>query len=298
MLRQLPSGAALFTGDGGGEAFAWESVQNTAPLRWHGEQLDKLLQMLPDTWHLSVYRAIATRSPYGRAFFYWLELAASAANEHELLLNNGPITTIESKLAFQTSLAPWIAKQAIKNEFQRISNLSRLYGDSIYARSLLFSYAPEGVYAKTWRLLGNYGIAGFAPLTSPAFLGAVKRILPVQRGTTKQALRDAFSDVLPSEVLNAPKRGLMPINRRLLRESAKDGIPWMKSESGTAWDEMFNRDALARMWQAHADGNVHRSNLIYKAIVFRCWAEAWSARLPATTVNIPAKCAVEENTPT
>lgn len=113
------------------------------------------------------------------------------------------------------------------------------------------------------------------PLTSTEYFDMVKRILPDERGTKKLSLREAFSDVLPQEVLSAPKRGLRPLNRELLISSADDGIEWINSGGGNAWDMLFDRDVISDYWRAHRDGRVYRSNLLYKAIIFRAWCDTW-----------------------
>lgn len=279
MLAQVTDGAAVFTGDGGGEAFKGGSIKLNLPRRIVGVPLSGLLGALPDSAQCAAYQGIATRSHFGRGLFWWLEFAASQ-NEAQMSVNSQPITLLESKVCFKDGYRYEISKSAIESELARVAALNTFKSTSSSARALLFSYAPEGVYAKTWRILDRAGLTGFAPLTAPSFFEAVKRIPSVERGLDKIALREAFSDVLPASVLNAPKRGLTPINRRLLRDAAKKGMPWLASKTGTAWDQIFKGDVLASMWQAHADGKVFRTNLLYKSIVFRCWAEQWEPVLP------------------
>lgn len=127
-------------------------------------------------------------------------------------------------------------------------------------------------------------MTGFAPLTATSYFDTVKRLPCQARGTRKQALRDAFADVLPSEVINAPKRGLRPLNRELLKSQADDGIARLRDDSNSAWNSLFNKDVLIDFWLAHRDGVVYRSNLLYKALIFRAWCDRWQPQLPEKSI--------------
>ncbi|WP_412851403.1 asparagine synthase-related protein [Ectothiorhodospira shaposhnikovii] len=273
ILQHVPEGRAVLTGDGGGEAF----LGNPAPIspwRWIADPAFRSVNALPPGLRRDMYRRLATRSFTARALSYALELKA-ARNEKERQLRGGPITQWEMEAAISKDMQRYFSKTRIGERLNELALKSDLPGESLYARSLLFWWSSEGVYAKTWRLLDAKGVAGFGPLTSPRFFDTVKRIPMEERGQRKQALRDAFADVLPTEVLNAPKRGLRPLNRELLMEQADSGISWIADGGSDAWDHLFDRDTVAAFWRAHRDGRVYRSNLLYKAIIFRAWCDVW-----------------------
>ena len=127
-------------------------------------------------------------------------------------------------------------------------------------------------------------MTGFGPLTAPSFFDTVKRVPAKVRGSRKQALRDAFADVLPNEVINAPKRGLRPLNRELLKSQADDGIARLRDNGNSAWNDLFDKDVLTGFWLAHRDGAVYRSNLLYKALIFRAWCDHWQPQLPKHSI--------------
>jgi hypothetical protein len=221
-----------------------------------------------------MYRKLATRSFASRAFAYMLELKG-AGNEGQWQLRSGPITQWETEAVIRPDKFTQLSKSCIEDRLYALAKKSALPGESLFSRSLAFWWSPEGVYAKTWRLLDAQGLIGYGPLTGPRFFETVKRIPLAERGTRKQALRNAFADILPQEVLNAPKRGLRPLNRELLALQANDGISWITDGASEAWDALFDRETIKSFWLSHRDGKVFRSNLLYKAIIFRAWCDHW-----------------------
>lgn len=273
LLRDVPADRAVFTGDGGGEAFVGLPA-SLSRWRWGADPVFRALNALPRALRRNLYRRSASRVFVGRALAYALELKA-ARNEGQRQLRGGPITEWETEAVVRSEILSHFSKPSVAGRLHELGGKSELPGESLFARSLLFWWSSEGVYAKTWRLLDAEGVVGHGPLTTPRFFETVKRIPMAERGRRKQALRDAFADVLPTEVLNAPKRGLRPLNRELLSEQADAGIAWITDGGSDAWDHLFDRDTIAAFWRAHRDGRVFRSNLLYKAIVFRAWCDQW-----------------------
>jgi asparagine synthetase B (glutamine-hydrolysing) len=282
MLSTIDASAALFTGDGGGEAFVG-APRSLPHGRWFIWPLTAMLHAAPASLQRAMYRRLATRSHHARALAFGLELWSAMTEAHRLLSTN-PVTRWETAAVFQGDAAAWLNKASVARTLEALGEKTAYGGEALYARSLPFWWAPEGVYAKTWRLLDARGITGIGPLTAPAFFDTVKRIPAQSRGTRKQALRDAFADVLPKEVCEAPKRGLRPLNRELLKRQADDGIDRLRDTSSTAWNHLFNKDVLTDFWLAHRDGRVYRSNLLYKALIFRAWCDRWQPKLPENSV--------------
>lgn len=273
MLRQAPAGRAVLTGDGGGEAFLGPLAQLPRG-RWLAGRVFRLIQALPRTQRRALYSRLASRSFLVRGAAYALEKTA-ARNEAQMHLRDGPVTEWESEAIIAPEKHGYFSKPAIATRLTELASLSQLPGESLFAKNLAFCWAAEGVYAKTWRLLDASGRAGYGPLTGPRYYEEVKRIPIAERGTRKQALRDAFADVLPAEVLHAPKRGLRPLNRELLAAQADAGISWITDRGSETWERLFDSRTVASFWRSHRDGRVFRSNLLYKAVIFRAWSDLW-----------------------
>jgi asparagine synthetase B (glutamine-hydrolysing) len=273
LLKTVPAGCAVFTGDGGGEAFAGTPAR-LSPFRWVADPVFVAFNALPCRLRRNMYRTLSARPFAGRALAYMLELKG-ACNEGQWQLRSGPITQWETEAVMRPDKLMQLSKPRIEGQLYTLANRSALPGESLFARSLAFWWSSEGVYAKTWRLLDAEGLVGIGPLTGPRFYETVKRIPVMERGERKQALREAFADVLPSEVLTAPKRGLRPLNRELLAEQADAGIAWITDGASETWDALFDRETIKSFWLSHRDGKVFRSNLLYKAVIFRAWCDYW-----------------------
>jgi len=277
LLKHVPTGGILLTGDGGGEAFVGLPPRLSV-WRWGAASIFHVMNSLPYGLRRNLYERFATRLFWGRAFSYALELHA-ARDEGEREVRKTPLAQWETEVVVRPENLRLFSKDRLAEVLAALTEKSALPSESLFARSLIFWWGCEGVYAKTWRLLDAQGVNGLGPLTSPGFFDTVKRIPLTQRGTRKQALRDAFADVLPPEVVNAPKRGLTPLNRQLLAQEADAGIAWITDGGSVAWDALFDRDTVAAFWKAHRDGKVYRSNLLYKAIIFRAWCDQWQPEI-------------------
>jgi hypothetical protein len=279
LLKGLPPDIPLFTGDGGGEAFGQPPPPDNPPLRGLGRLLESGWKRLPKRSRQAAYQALAIRSDLGRKAFYWKEWA-NWRTAGEFLAMKSTITEADSDLVWHPDLSDYFCKKMIGQDISQFARMAPLDDESEYARSWFFWWAPEGVYAKTWRILDAMGTLGFAPLTAPAFIESVKAVPMAERGTRKQALRDSFAAELPREILEAPGRGLSSLNRELLVGAWKDGIDWFTSVNLEESGEWFTIGSIEAMWRAHANRTVFRTNLLFKVIVFRAWMEMWKPVLP------------------
>ncbi|QQO52430.1 MAG: hypothetical protein N838_02555 [Thiohalocapsa sp. PB-PSB1] len=274
LLCAVPTNAVLYTGDGGGEAFGHAYHRPATPARQLGRVLELFGRKIPFGAIESLYYAFAMRNDFGRKVFYWKELS-SWQTAAELVARKSPITETESALVWRPEFLRYFSKHLIGERISHFAQMTRIEGESVFTTSLLFWWGPEGVYAKTWRLLDQIGALGFAPLTAPAFIEAVKSIPMAERGMRKQALRDAFAAELPKQIVEAPARGLSTFNRELLVNAHAEGIEWLKSGRNGEWGEWFNFEGVEAMWNAHAQRKVYRTNLLFKVIVFSAWMELW-----------------------
>ncbi|MFL1994906.1 asparagine synthase (glutamine-hydrolyzing) [Lysinibacillus irui] len=97
----------------------------------------------------------------------------------------------------------------------------------------------------------------------------------MQGSERKKILKDTFADLIPNNILNAPKKGF--------------GIPlgmWFNSELKTMVDKIlseaninrigiFNYSEIKKIIQAHRSGKVDYSNHIWSLIVFHLWFEKY-----------------------
>lgn len=273
LIAHVPDGRALLTGDGGGEAFisskgGLSKFRNLALMTLNG------INRMPQKFLHSLYKNLAADSKTLRILGYGLELKA-AQSDAERILRSGPITQWETESVFKENILNALSKKKIELQLQILAKKSELPEESVFSRSLLYWWSSEGVYAKTWRLLDYAGLIGLGPLTCPRYFDKVKQIPSDKRGKEKHQLRDSFADVLPSAVLEASKRGLRPLNRELIAKQADEGIDWITDGRSETWDQLFDGETIVEFWKAHQDGKVFRSNLIFKAMIFKAWCEEW-----------------------
>jgi len=90
------------------------------------------------------------------------------------------------------------------------------------------------------------------------------------KGTkTKYALREAFKDVLPREVINRPKRGFPVPTRRWLTGELKEPVKKILKDSFTP--EYLNYSFVDRLFQEHQKGMADHSRKIWTVLIFLLW---------------------------
>lgn len=93
-------------------------------------------------------------------------------------------------------------------------------------------------------------------------------------------LVESLKTFLPS----APSFSLRPLNRELLAAQADAGISWITDGGSEAWNHLFDARTVASFWRSHRDGRVFRSNLLYKAVIFRAWCDLWKPVLEESAI--------------
>ena len=113
-----------------------------------------------------------------------------------------------------------------------------------------------------------------APLASMAVLDAAFRTPPQfkQRGTTgKLILKDAFSDVIPQELMTASKKGFMPPVASWFRGPLLDDLRKELSRERLAQLGIFDQDFVQRLIDEHVSLRADRSVVLWALYVFSKW---------------------------
>jgi asparagine synthase (glutamine-hydrolysing) len=93
--------------------------------------------------------------------------------------------------------------------------------------------------------------------------------LKITKETTKYALRQALTQIVPPHVLNRPKLGFPVPIRHWLRDTMYDWARAIITESQT--DALVDRDAALRLLDAHRAGPHDYSRKIWTLLVFLIW---------------------------
>jgi asparagine synthase (glutamine-hydrolysing) len=93
--------------------------------------------------------------------------------------------------------------------------------------------------------------------------------LKITKETTKWALRQALTQIVPAHVLNRPKLGFPVPIRHWLKDVMYDWARAIITEAQA--DELIDRDAALRLLDAHRDGPHDYSRKIWTLLVFLTW---------------------------
>jgi asparagine synthase (glutamine-hydrolysing) len=99
--------------------------------------------------------------------------------------------------------------------------------------------------------------------------------MKVHNGTGKSILRDLLHKTFPPALFDRPKSGFsIPVGiwlRNELRPWADDLLSIAKCDD----DGCFDRDAVARMWQAHLAGTRDFGEPLWAVLMFQAWKLRW-----------------------
>ena len=118
------------------------------------------------------------------------------------------------------------------------------------------------------------GVNTHAPLASMAVLEEAFRIPPEfkQRGTAgKLILKDAFSDVIPPELMTASKKGFMPPVASWFRGPLQGDLRAELSPERLGEIGLFDQDFVARLIEEHVSERYDRSVVLWALYVFSKW---------------------------
>ncbi|HEY8810335.1 MAG TPA: asparagine synthase-related protein, partial [Solirubrobacterales bacterium] len=103
----------------------------------------------------------------------------------------------------------------------------------------------------------------------------------------KVALREAFRDSIPAEILDAPKRGFVVPMAEWLRGDLKDLSHDVLLDSIARDHGHFEPDAVRALLDRHTSGAEDRSGAIWSLLVFELWHREVAAAPASKTVSPP-----------
>ena len=143
---------------------------------------------------------------------------------------------------------------------------------------LLFLYArfylADDVLVKVDRATMASSLEGRSPFLDPDFIrfsAALPARLKVRGHGTKLALRAAFADALPPEILARPKKGFgMPVGR-WLRGPLRPLLDELLGEERLRRQGLFEPAVVARMARLHVEGRADFRKQLWTLLAFQQW---------------------------
>lgn len=117
------------------------------------------------------------------------------------------------------------------------------------------------------------------------FAAALPSHLKVRGREKKFALREAFRDSIPAEILDAPKRGFVVPMAEWLRGDLKDLSHDVLLDSTARDHGYFEPGAVRALLDRHASGAEDRSGAIWSLLVFELWHREIAAAPASKTVS-------------
>lgn len=138
-------------------------------------------------------------------------------------------------------------------------------------------YQPNEMLKKADRMTMAYSIEGRVPFVAPSVLTLVSTLpfeLMVRDGVVKWALREAFSDVLPSDIINRPKQGFnIPIDQWLQTKWSHLIDETFSSDSELYRQGIITPDSGTRARQMLGEANHASGHIILCYIMLNKWLE-------------------------
>ncbi|MCS7007503.1 MAG: asparagine synthase C-terminal domain-containing protein, partial [Gaiellaceae bacterium] len=148
------------------------------------------------------------------------------------------------------------------------------------------TYLPDDLLVKADRASMAVSLELRSPFLDPDVLAlglSLPDRLKVAGRRGKIALRRAFGDLLPPEILKRPKTGfgvpLGPWFRGPLRELARDLLL-----EGAARRGRFRPETIRRLLDEHLDGRRDHGHRLWCLLVLELWERAWLDRAPSSAV--------------
>ncbi len=197
--------AVLLSGDGADEVFggySWYTLLTSPEMNggsangWIEPQISMQYANLP---HTEVLKALASYRPAHRA---WAWHYYASEHDKKSIFATEPFKDVASSL----------------RHFERFRNDSHWRPEDYIRHDRLF-YFPNEMLRKVDRMTMAMSVEGRVPLAAPsllAFANTLRYSDMVRGNTLKWALRRAFTDLLPQEVVERPKHGFnVPIDHWL-----------------------------------------------------------------------------------
>jgi len=144
----------------------------------------------------------------------------------------------------------------------------------------LTTYLPCDLMTKVDIASMAHGLECRAPLLDyrvVEFAAALPIRLKYRRGRGKWLLREAFGDLLPSEVSRRRKMGFgVPLDywfRAELKEPARD----LLLSSTSRCHELLRPEAIQSLWDAHQAQHFDHSARLWALVMLESWLRQWAA---------------------
>ena len=105
------------------------------------------------------------------------------------------------------------------------------------------------------------------------FAATIPTELKIRGKMTKYALRQSFKDILPSEVINRPKKGFPVPTRKWLSNQLKEPVQSILQDSFTP--EYFNFPVVEKLFKDHLEGKADNSRKLWTLIIFLLWHDIY-----------------------
>jgi asparagine synthase (glutamine-hydrolysing) len=257
---------AVLSGEGADEVFAGYGIYREpfalAPLRRLPRILQKPLRLLekilpaglPGKNYLARARRPLEERFLGNAFIF------SAAEKRE-------ITAVADNPSPFRLTDPLYRQAAHWDEVTRMQ-----YVD-------LMTWLPGDILAKADKMT----MANSLELSSPfldhqlfEFAATLPLKYKIKGKTTKAALREAFTDLLPAAAVNRPKRGFpVPTREWIKRRDFQKLFRELLAGNGGRW---FQKDSVNKILQNHLTGRADVSRKLWTILIFLLWHEAFKLR--------------------
>ena len=273
----------VLTGDGGDELFAGYLRFRAALAAGRlpsalGGMLGAALSVLPAAPNERHLLARARRF----VRFMHLPLLERAARWNSVFQDDLP-GILRPELLGETALEPLQHVRAILDRVRHYSPLSQLLAVNFE------SYLPDDLLVKTDRCTMANALEARAPFLDTAlteYAAMLPDSLKVRGGQGKAILRDAFADLLPTELQRRPKTGFgVPLDawfRGELRSYIRDTLLAPASASRG----YLNPDAVRRVVDDHQAGRTNDGHRLWTLVCFERWLQmlpSWST-LPALSL--------------
>ncbi len=135
------------------------------------------------------------------------------------------------------------------------------------------AYLPEDLLRLTDRASMVHGLEVRAPFCDPSVLGFGLSLSPKVKlaGGLKSVLRGVAADLVPPEVLRAPKRGFMVPVARWLRDELAPLADSLLSEQACRKGGLLQYAAVRPLWEQHRSGRANHAQRIWALVLLQAW---------------------------
>lgn len=152
----------------------------------------------------------------------------------------------------------------------------------------LQTFLPDNVLEYTDKMSMSVGLEVRVPyLDYPTveFVQSLPFEYKLKKGVSKRILKETFADLLPSEILSAPKKGFNFPLATWMRDRFDNYFDRELNQARVAASGLFNWNYIERLRQEHRAGIKDNSYPLFSLIVFDVWQQKY---LPGLTAPIAA----------